>query len=128
MKDFTISPVSDVIGAEVVGLDVSEPLDGETVATLRQAFQDHHLICFRDQVLTDEQLTAFSTQFGPLEIYPEEDMTKGTIEVYHVANVSLEGEHLRTMTRAWSISAITGAGTRTVRTGISPPSPRSCMG
>ena len=111
MKDFTISPVSDVIGAEVVGLDVSEPLDRDAVATLRQAFQDHNLPCFRDQVLTDEQLTAFSTQFGPLEIYPEEDMTKGAIEVYHVANVSLEGEHLP------------GAGTRTVRTGISPPSP-----
>ena len=47
MKDFTISPVSDVIGAEVVGLDVSEPLDGETVATLRQVFQDHHLVFSR---------------------------------------------------------------------------------
>ena len=91
---FTISPVSDVIGAEVVGLDVSKPLDGETLQTLRQAFQDHHLLCFRDQQLTDDQMTVFSVQFGPLELFPEEDMTKGAIEVYHVANVSLEGEHL----------------------------------
>ena len=91
---FTTSPVSDVIGAEVVGLDVSKPLDGETLQTLRQAFQDHHLLCFRDQQLTDDQMTAFSVQFGPLELFPEEDMTKGAIEVYHVANVSLEGEQL----------------------------------
>ena len=57
-------------------------------------FQDHHLLCFRDQYLSDEQLTAFSVQFGPLEIYPEEDLTKGAMEVYHVANVSQSGEHL----------------------------------
>lgn len=92
--NYSITPVSDVIGAEVVGLDVSRPLDAATVATLRQAFQDHHLLCFRDQHLTDEQLTAFSVQFGPLEIYPEEDLTKGAMEVYHVANVSQAGEHL----------------------------------
>ena len=92
--DYSISSVSDVVGAEVVGLDVSRPLDAATIATLRQAFQDHHLLCFRDQHLSDEQLTAFSVQFGPLEIYPEEDLTKGAMEVYHVANVSQSGEHL----------------------------------
>lgn len=93
-NDYSINTVSDTLGAEVVGLDISEPLDLETVERLRSSFQDHHLLCFRDQHLNDEQLTAFSIQFGPLEIYPEEDMTKDAIEVYHVANVSLDGEHL----------------------------------
>ena len=41
--DYSISSVSYVVGAEVVGLDVSRPLDAATIATLRQAFQDHHL-------------------------------------------------------------------------------------
>jgi alpha-ketoglutarate-dependent 2,4-dichlorophenoxyacetate dioxygenase len=36
----------------------------------------------------------FSVQFGPLEAFPEQDKTKGKIEVYNVANVSPEGEHL----------------------------------
>ena len=94
MSDFNISPVSETLGAEVLGLDVSRPLDVETIATLRNAFQNYHLLCFRDQDLSDEQLTAFSTQFGPLEIFPEEDMTKNAVEVYHVANVSMEGDHL----------------------------------
>lgn len=94
MSDFSISPVSETLGAEVLGLDASKPLNVETIATLRDAFQDYHLLCFRDQDLSDEELTAFSTQFGPLEIFPEEDMTKNAIEVYHVANVSMEGNHL----------------------------------
>jgi alpha-ketoglutarate-dependent taurine dioxygenase len=76
------------------GLDVSRPLDAAMLARVRDAFQEHHLLCFRDQRLTDEQLTAFSLQFGPLEAFPEKDKTKGRIEVYNVANVSPEGAHL----------------------------------
>jgi len=93
-NEFAITPVSDILGAEVVGLDVSEPMDADTLATVRQAFQDHHLLCFRDQNLTDAQLSAFSVQFGPLEAFPEKDKTKGKQEVYNVANVSVDGEHL----------------------------------
>jgi len=52
------------------------------------------MLCFRDQRLTDGQLMAFSVQLGPLEAFPEKDKTKGKIEVYNVANVSPEGEHL----------------------------------
>ena len=93
-SDFTVTPVSPALGAQVVGLDVSRPLDPSTLAVLRDAFQDHHMLCFRDQRLDDDQQVAFSTQFGPLELFPEKDKTKGKIEVYNVANVSPEGEHL----------------------------------
>ena len=93
-RTFTMAPVSDVLGAEIVGLDVSRPFDAETLAAIRGAFQTHHMLCFRDQVLSDAQLVAFSTQFGPLEEFPEKDHTKDKVEVYHVANVSLAGEHL----------------------------------
>ncbi len=91
---YTIKPVSEALGAEVVGLDISRPLDGSTLARVKDAFQEHHLLCFRDQVLNDDEFVAFSTQFGPLEEFPEADKTKEKIEVYHVANVSLDGEHL----------------------------------
>jgi alpha-ketoglutarate-dependent taurine dioxygenase len=93
-ENFTITPVSTVLGAEVVGLDVSRPLAPDDLTTIQTAFQDHHLLCFRDQRLDDEALVAFSKQFGPLEAFPEKDKTKGKVEVYHVANVSTEGEHL----------------------------------
>lgn len=64
------------------------------MARVRQAFKDHHLLCFRDQHLEDDALVAFSKQFGPLEAFPEKDKTKGKVEVYHVANVSTDGDHL----------------------------------
>jgi alpha-ketoglutarate-dependent taurine dioxygenase len=80
-----LNRLSPALGAEVLGLDVSQPLDAPTIARVREAFQEHHLLCFRDQRRTDDQLTAFSLQFGPLEAFPEKDKTKGKIQVYNVA-------------------------------------------
>jgi alpha-ketoglutarate-dependent taurine dioxygenase len=94
MTDLAIHRLSPALGAEVVGIDLARPLDTATLGRLREAFQDHHMLCFRDQRLSDAQLMAFSQQFGPLEAFPEKDKTKGKIEVYNVANVSPEGEHL----------------------------------
>ena len=91
---FSIRRLSPALGAEVIGLDASKPFEPHTMQVLRDAFQDHHLLCFRDQWLEDGEMIAFSKQFGPLEEFPEKDKTKGKIEVYHVANVSREGEHL----------------------------------
>ncbi len=94
LTDLAIHRLSPTLGAEVVGLDLARPLDPPTLGRVRDAFQEHHMLCFRDQRLTDEQLMTFSIQLGPLEAFPEKDKTRGTIEVYNVANVSPEGEHL----------------------------------
>ncbi|MEM7252722.1 MAG: TauD/TfdA family dioxygenase [Pseudomonadota bacterium] len=91
---FSISRLTDVLGAEVVGLDLSRPLDPDEVDAVRAAFQTHHMLCFRDQHLDDPQMVAFSNYFGPLEKFPEKDKTKSAIEVYNVANVSVDGTHL----------------------------------
>jgi alpha-ketoglutarate-dependent taurine dioxygenase len=49
-NDYVVQPVSNVLGAEVVGLDVSEPLDVGTLAVIGQAFIDHHLLVFPGSV------------------------------------------------------------------------------
>jgi alpha-ketoglutarate-dependent taurine dioxygenase len=95
LEPFQINPVGDALGAEVVGLDVSRPLTKSELARLKQAFMDHHMLCFRDQHLSEEQQIAFSKQFGELEAFPEKDKTKGKIELYHVANVAVSGGHLK---------------------------------
>ena len=92
--DFSIRRLSPALGAEVIGLDASKPFEPHTLQVLREAFQEHHMLCFRGQQLDDEAMIGFSKQFGPLEEFPEKDKTKDTIEVYHVANVSPEGKHL----------------------------------
>ena len=91
---FSIRRISPALGAEVVGLDASKPFEPHTMQAVRDAFQEHHLLCFRDQRIEDGEMIAFSKQFGPIEEFPEKDKTRDKAELYHVANVSREGEHL----------------------------------
>jgi len=66
---FSVVPLNDEIGAEIVGIDLSRPLDDEAFAGVRDAFFRHSVVVFRDQHITAEQQIAFSRRFGELEIH-----------------------------------------------------------
>jgi taurine dioxygenase len=68
MLSLKIEPLSPYIGAEVSGVDLSKPLDQETFGAILQAWHDHLVLFFRNQVLTPEQHKAFCRRFGPLDI------------------------------------------------------------
>jgi len=61
-----IRPISPIIGAEIYGLDLSEPLEPEVVSMVRAALSHHLVIIFRDQDLTPDDQAAFGRQFGEL--------------------------------------------------------------
>jgi taurine dioxygenase len=57
------------VGAEVLGLDLSQPLAAEDFARIHRAHLDHHVLVFRDQRITPDEQVAFSRRFGPLQIH-----------------------------------------------------------
>jgi alpha-ketoglutarate-dependent taurine dioxygenase len=59
-----IKTLAPNIGAEVIGLDLSEPLGDEVVADVRAALGRHLVLFFRDQDLSPERQAAFARQFG----------------------------------------------------------------
>ena len=61
-----IQPVTPVIGAEVQGIDLRQPLDPATVAELSEALVQWKVLFFRDQQLTRDQHVAFGEAFGAL--------------------------------------------------------------
>ncbi|MDG2242650.1 MAG: TauD/TfdA family dioxygenase [Rhodospirillaceae bacterium] len=61
-----INVLSDVCGAEVIGLDCGGPIDDQTFDTIKQAFADHSVLIFRDQYLSPEQHLEFSRHWGDL--------------------------------------------------------------
>jgi len=66
-RRFGVRPLSPALGAEVSGLDLSQPLDAATVASLRAAWLEHLVLRFRGQALTDPQLLAVSRHLGELD-------------------------------------------------------------
>jgi taurine dioxygenase len=60
-----VVPSGQVCGAQVTGVDLAAPLDDETVAAIRAAWLEHHVLAFPDQHLTDDDLERFTRYFGP---------------------------------------------------------------
>ncbi|MEE7566000.1 TauD/TfdA family dioxygenase, partial [Xanthomonas sp. Kuri4-3] len=88
-----ILPFDGPLGAEVIGLDLSSPLDADTFARLHRAHLDHHVLVFRDQRITPEQQIAFSRRFGPLQIHVlRKFQLAGHPEVLVVSNIKENGE------------------------------------
>ena len=66
----TLTPLTPVIGAEVSGVDLTQPLDDATFAWLHDAWMKHLVLFFRDQPLTFDQHKALGRRFGELHIHP----------------------------------------------------------
>ena len=79
-----VSPIAGALGAEIDGVDLSEPLDNATFADIHQALLDHLVIFFHDQHLTPEQHKAFGRRFGTLNIHPYVRSLKGHPEIIEV--------------------------------------------
>ena len=62
-----IERLGETFVARVHDLDLSQPLDNETYAALDEAWFENRVLAFPDQTLTEPQLMAISSHFGPLE-------------------------------------------------------------
>ena len=58
--NFNIRPLSNVLGAEIIGLDLSVTLDNETFEKVHQAHLDFLVIVFREQNLSPQGQTDFA--------------------------------------------------------------------
>lgn len=67
---FSVTRCTPVIGAEIGGIDLREPLDDATLMALRRALVQFKVLFFRDQDITAAQHVAFARRFGELEIHP----------------------------------------------------------
>ena len=76
-----VRPMSVHIGAEIEGVELSQPLSAEAVSKIRQALLKWKVVFFRDQHLDHSQHVKFARHFGALtpghvvfghdETYPE---------------------------------------------------------
>jgi len=67
---FTVSTLTPHLGAEVIGLDLSQPLGEKALDDVRRAFSDWSVLVFREQHLDRDAHKAFGRYFGDLHVHP----------------------------------------------------------
>jgi len=90
----TVTPTGAALGAEVGGVDLRSLSDADFAAVYR-TWLDHSVLLMRGQVLSDDDLIAFSRRFGELDFAPIQEngrrFVDGHPEIYVVSNVVENG-------------------------------------
>jgi len=91
----TAVPSGAALAAEVGGVDLRNVTD-QDFATIHRLWIEHLVLLFRGQTLDDDQLIAFSRQFGELDWAPVQEtgrrFVEGRPELYVISNVVENGE------------------------------------
>ncbi|MCX7079980.1 MAG: taurine dioxygenase [Pseudomonas sp.] len=66
----TITPLSCALGAQISGVDITQPLNVEQRGAIEQALLKHQVLFFREQPLNPQQQARFAANFGDLHIHP----------------------------------------------------------
>jgi len=86
-QQLIITPLTSSIGAELSGIDLSQPLCDSTIDSIYQALIDHLVIFFRNQEITPQQHLAFAESFGQLDDpHPVYSHVQGFDRIVELAN------------------------------------------
>ena len=77
----TVDKLTPIIGGEVGGVDLSQPLGNRTLDEIHRALAENSVIFFRDQHLTEDQHLGFGRLFGELHIHPAAPSAPGKPEL-----------------------------------------------
>ncbi len=76
MTTVSVIPSGKELAADVLGVDLSKPLDDATLKAIQEGWSQHLVLRFRGQKLSDPQLEKFSARLGVLDRAPQ--YTAGT--------------------------------------------------
>jgi taurine dioxygenase len=117
-----VVPAGHAFGAEIEDVDL-RTIGNDDFASIYRAWLDHSVLLFRGQILTDDDLIAFSQKFGELDWAPVQEsgrrFVEGHPEIYVVSNVINNGEPIGSL----------GAGEATWHTDMSylPDPPKASI-
>ena len=101
-----INPLSDALGAEVIGADLRAPLAEDDRDAIKQALLDYIVIAIRDQDLSPSQYVAAMRQFGvPAKQNHSEQLLDGFPEIWVIdsrnAEIASDGRKLVFGANSW---------------------------
>ncbi|MCB1739664.1 MAG: TauD/TfdA family dioxygenase [Gammaproteobacteria bacterium] len=91
-RPFEVRPLG-ALGAEIVGVDLAEPMSDELFAHIYQTFLDHQLLLFGEQALPPDAQVAFARFFGEVQIHVMNQYhASGHPELYYLSNLDEHGQ------------------------------------
>jgi alpha-ketoglutarate-dependent 2,4-dichlorophenoxyacetate dioxygenase len=94
MQHLHLKPLSP-FAAEASGIDISQALDAQAVRAIEAAMDEHGVLVFRGQPLTQDQQIAFAKSFGPLDLGLRKVKTGPHrfehAELADISNVTMDG-------------------------------------
>ncbi len=94
----TVNRIAGALGAEIGGVDLSQPLGDTVIGELRQALTENCVIFFRDQRLSPEQHLDFGRRFGALQVH---DFVDGLTDNDEIIEVRKEEYEMRNFGGGW---------------------------
>ena len=90
-----VVPSGKALGAEIRGVDLAAPIDDATFRRIDDAFNEHGVVFFRGQKLTEAEQIRFARRFGELEINVNTEYGLPDYpEMLLVSNVVENGRHI----------------------------------
>ncbi len=90
---FSINPLGETLGAEIVGFDVRRDATPEAAEELKAAWLEHVVFCFRDQDLSPAEFLTLAGLFGKPKVQPlqrSEYQVEGFPEIRVLSNRHLD--------------------------------------
>lgn len=78
---FAVRPAGVFLGAEITGIDLSQPLTAGQQAELLQAHAEFGVLVFPDQQISSDDLRRFGGYFGELTVHPFSSSTEDNPEL-----------------------------------------------
>lgn len=70
MTQLEVRPLSKAVGAEILGINLLEPVSSAQIAEIRKIWLQHSVVFFREQPLEPSAFQAFAQRFGEIIEYP----------------------------------------------------------
>ncbi len=93
----TVIPTGAALAADVVGVDLAQPMPHDTYTQIRKAWNDHLVLRFRGQKLDDPAFLKFAGLFGELDkapIHAGKDVADHHPAITVMSNIKVNGKSI----------------------------------
>jgi len=87
-----VRPLSPALGAEILGVDLCEPLSDQIFAGILDAWHRSLVILFRDQNISEEDEVNFAVRFGPPALVQNKQFLRSHPGVMLISNIREDGK------------------------------------